>query len=534
MDQTQAHPPHPALCMPEIVLIIFQFCEPSELSYRNFALVSPLWFSTYVREQWHTVRDPSCLIAATCNFETKQCADMFARTYAPRIRRLDFDERCVDPMALDRVFDILSSGTSSTGVLLPMVTSFRLVNPVNPSRLQKFLHGTIAQQIMDLIIMDDFQDSRCSNRSLSSRREFADLLACIPERIPGLKRLEITLQGIRDIPVYDKITRSMTKLEYLRLPSSAYLPGFDFLLASQKTRVLAFGPSKDVMEMASYHPSPDYIFVPATLLPDSLQHLTEIELSCCTLPVAMRFFESFTGGCLKRIAITIHVGRMAPEIPSPDALRHLHLVISQSSLLEDIYLGFTADRKGFEVTVLAKQDPPLSDLITERDLWAFTTCAKLKSFRFHHIYPVSISVSGVLALTKCWPQLRTLAICPEPVLPLDQFPRGMKHLDWGAYHFISRHCPLLVSLEVLIIDTPGQVYSPALMKAIRKSTERLRSLCHLNLGSFCTFPEVYEGGSTSVISGETRHYDADFYSVDILGGDTRWLTRYLKRPSELD
>ncbi|KAK7024623.1 hypothetical protein VNI00_016127 [Paramarasmius palmivorus] len=493
----------------------------SSTSDKHFALVCRQWFSVYVRIRWHTIKDPAHLLSATCNFSlNNDSIRRFREIYAHRIHGINFDEHLVDPFALEWVLYALSTIPHALSLFLPNVTSLRLVNLTQASSSQR-LSALVNHQITDFRILDDLQDTRNVYRSAEFEDSLEQLLVSIPQSMPQLRRLEITVPLPRRVTdLYATITQSLYDLETLRLPCSAYLPAFDLFIASLNIRSLAFGAPAEVVRDARHFTSSEYIFVPVTLLPDSFHGLTSVELQCCTHVVATQFFRSMSNKSLRSIVLSIPAGTLAPNPPSPAEMKQLHFAISESYLtLEEIVLEFAVDRNGEEINVLSKLRPELEDMIATSDLLPFSLCSRLKVFSYHHIYPVSIDCSELTSLTACWPNLAELALCPTPFLPYDQLPTGIKRLDWEALHIMSRRRQFLSSLELAIVHPPDHWYSPALLRAIQRSMGRFQNLLCFNPGPYCHLPEQFEQrGPNSIFRLVTSLLDSDLYSSSDAGG----------------
>ncbi|KAK7056811.1 hypothetical protein VNI00_002528 [Paramarasmius palmivorus] len=354
-------------------------------------------------------------------------------------------------------------------------------------------------------------------RTFNEGDPYHQLLSVIPQRTPNLNHLELGLQAHINIAVYDSITESLSRLRHLRLPPYACLPGFTMFIRSDELETLAFGYEIDTVEQARSLIMWDYIRSPIILPPERFPGLKIVEL-CCSVERATEFFLSLIPQerCLEEIRLCVPAGQFGPAHPSRHQIRELHLAIVRSvPELRKVHIRFATDHTNFEATASVDLNIGLKDLVQAEDLQPFISCEKLQSFRFYHPYPVSINHHELKDLVSHWRSLTELAITPDPFLPPDRYPLHMKILGWPALHVVARHNPMLVTLELLLVDPRSRgLYSPALLKAIRKSLHKLSHLKSFDVGPLCFLPLFFRGDRAEVWALSSRRLFTTRYIFD--------------------
>ncbi|KAK7024621.1 hypothetical protein VNI00_016125 [Paramarasmius palmivorus] len=487
--------PHHALGLPELIFYLSDFLDVSDEAMRNFALVCRLWFGVYVRTRWNTVKDPRRILAAfNSSLQSPFGVERFYDIYAPHIHNLFFDEQLVPSFAFDYLFDALESATNP--LYLPNLSKLKFANLNHEGRFDQ-ISSLMNLGITDFTIEDDL--ARPNDWSIFSGESFRRMLARIPIRMPHLRRLEVGIQtGVhrRDLDVYVPILQALKNVRVLHLPSSAAALDLDVNMGSRKLEAITFGISPEIVARSRHFRGFDYARSPIILCPDNFPYLTKLEVYS-THDHVLSFFTRNPSESLRTISLSFPAGpSLGSQLPSPSAMKRLHSAIARSSpLVESLSILFVFDRYGIELVGVAKYRTTLQDLISVDHLLPLSDCHRITSFTFEHVYPLSIDSFEVGYLTRAWPNLRQITICPNPLLHLDQFPKDMKRLDWRVIPIFARFNPLLAIIRMAILVPNVREYTSRTFSTIRRGVWKLQHLRCCDPGPYAGLPRHKDVGS---------------------------------------
>lgn len=265
--------------------------------------------------------------------------------------------------------------------------------------------------------------------------------------------MDESIESLEQSLLLQSLAHRMPALKFLRLASSSFAHNMSTSLAA----IISTSPQLTHVELPPFCLTQEVVAAAArlpllTILSHSKWTKTaetyhqsgmSFEFTPASFPkLEVISFASFPARMSEVLQSTDHVGRLrevfleCPAYNSPQEIKNIFAALGSSAK----HLN--------ELELVCCPIPPLADLEPSMDSLSIDTigplfsCTQLERFHLFAPHMVPLKVEDVVEMGKCWPEMRSLILCPTPLVNRD---RGV---DFGILPTFAASFPDLEGLEL--------------------------------------------------------------------------------------